>query len=139
MTLEELFSVQRDEGKLRSLCIQLARHEDFNPFKNNPISDMPKGGGKESFLDWYTEEKERLEHEIENCKKKLAEDKRKVNAYINASPYPECEIIRLRVLNNMSWAEIGGIVGYSNRQASRKFWDYIKKDVRNVRDVNPKV
>ena len=65
MTVEELFSVQEDNHRLRSLYIELANHENFNPYKANEISDMPKGGGGKNFLEWYAEEKERIENDIE--------------------------------------------------------------------------
>ena len=66
MTLKELFSVQADNNKLKSLYIELANHENFNPYKNNIISDMPKGGGRpKEFSEWYVEEKERIQRDIE--------------------------------------------------------------------------
>lgn len=138
MTVEELFSVQKDENKLRSLYIKLARHEDFNPYKNNVLTDMPKSGGGKNFLDWHTEEKDRIEREIDFYKEKLISDKEKVEEYINKAPYPECNIIRYKTINNLSWEEIGAYVGYSGRQTSRKFWDYIK-DVQNVQNVRSDV
>ena len=71
MTLYELLSVQRDNNKLKSLYIELADHENFNPYKNNIITDMPKGGKGKNFEEWYTEEKERILNEIEFYKKKI--------------------------------------------------------------------
>ncbi len=66
MTSEELFSVQMDNNKLKSLYIELSNHENFNPYKRNIISDMPKGSreGKD-FSEWFVAEKERIEKEIE--------------------------------------------------------------------------
>ena len=58
MTVEELLSVQTDNNKLRSLQLELARHEDFNPYKSQVISDMPKGSGYKNFIETlygYTE------------------------------------------------------------------------------------
>ena len=46
MTIRELYSLQEDDNKLKSLYMELARHEDFNPYKNNIISDMPKAAKK---------------------------------------------------------------------------------------------
>ena len=65
MTIRELYSLQEDDNKLKSLYMELARHEDFNPYKNNIISDMPKGGGKKDFMEWYVEEGERIRREIQ--------------------------------------------------------------------------
>ncbi|QBF00008.1 hypothetical protein PMF13cell1_05603 [Blautia producta] len=139
MTVKELFSVQHDENKLRSLHIELARHEDFNPYKSNIISDMPKGSGGKNFSEWYAERGDRIRREIALYENKLIEDEKKVNDYINSAPRPECDIIRFRVINNLSWEEIGAYTGYSGRQVSRKFWNYLKKDVQNVQDVSGKV
>ena len=126
MTIEELFSVQKDQNKLQSLYLELARHEDFNPYKNNVISDMPKGSGGMNFIEWYTEEKERIESQIEFYKKKIQEDRAMLDEYINAAPSPECDIIRYKVINNLSWREIGGLIGYSREWTSKLFWDYVK-------------
>ena len=126
MTVEELFSVQEDNHRLRSLYIELANHENFNPYKANEISDMPKGGGGKNFLEWYAEEKERIENDIEFYKKKIQRDRKMLDEYINKAPYPESDIIRYRVINNLGWEEIGDFIGYSRFQVSRKFWDYVK-------------
>ena len=133
MTVYELFAVQRDNNKLKSLYLELANHENFNPYKSNIISDMPRGGGRgKNFEEWYTEEKDRIEREIELYKHKIQEDRKLVEGFISDAPYPECDIIRFRVINDLSWEEIGRMVGYSRRSAARKFYDYTKVD-RNAR------
>lgn len=126
MTLKELFSIQADMNKLKSLNLELANMEAFNPYRNNIITDMPRGGGGKDMSAWYVEEKDRLEREIDACKVKLQEDRKMVNEYIEAAPLPERDIIRYRVVNNMSWDDIGVTVGYSRRGASTKFYNYIK-------------
>ena len=138
MTVEELFSVQTDNNKLRSLYLELAKHEDFNPYKSQVISDMPKGCGGKNFSEWYVEEGDRIRREIKFYEKKIQDDRKKIDEYIENAPYPECDIIRYRVINNLSWEEIGDYVGYSRRQASNKFYDYIK-DYRNNRNCRIKV
>lgn len=126
MTLEELFSVQTDNNKLKSLYIELANHENFNPYKKNIISDMPKGNNGKKFEEWYTEEKERIEKDIEFYKEKIQRDRKNVNDFIEAAPYPERDIIRFRVINDLSWYDIGELVGYHRTKVSKKFYDYIK-------------
>ncbi len=127
LTLEQLFSLQTDSNKLKSLYIELANHENFNPYKNNVISDMPKGsGGGRDFCEWYAAEKERIEGEIEYYKAKIQHDRKMVNDYIESAPYPECDIIRYRVINGLGWYDIGELVGYSRTQVMRKFYKYIK-------------
>lgn len=127
MTIKELYSLQEDDNRLKSLYMELARHEEFNPYKSNIISDMPKGGGHKDFMEWYVEEGERIRNEIQYYKKKLHEDRQKIEAYINNAPRPERDIIRYRIINNLSWEEIGELIGYSGRQASNRFWRYIKR------------
>lgn len=127
MTLEELFSVQTDNNKLKSLYIELANHENFNPYTNHAISDMPKGGGGGmDFCEWYVMEKERIEKEIEYYKAKTQRDRKSVDAYIEKAPYPECDIIRYRVINGLGWHEIGELLAMDRRTASRKFYNYVK-------------
>lgn len=138
MTVEELFSVQTDNNKLRSLQLELARHEDFNPYKSQVISDMPKGSGYKNFIETYEEKRDELQRQIDFLEKKIQEDRKKIDEYIDQAPYPECDIIRFRAINNLSWQEIGDYVGYSRRQTSKKFWNYINND-RNDRDDRTEV
>lgn len=126
MTLKELFSVQAGMNELKSLSIELENLEDFNPYKSNKITDMPRGGDGKDINQWYSEEKERIENKIELCKQKLQNDRKMVDEYIKEAPYPERDIIRFRVVNNMSWEEIGSNVGYSRRNASKRFYRYIR-------------
>lgn len=126
MTVYELFAVQRDQNKLKSLYIELANHENFNPYKSNTISDIPKCGSRgENFEEWYAEEKERIMIDIEFYKQKIQKDRDMVDKYIKDAPYPECDIIRYRVINNMGWNEIGENIGYSRRSVARKFYDFV--------------
>ena len=138
MTVEELFSVQTDNNKLRSKQLELARHEDFNPYKSQVISDMPKGSGYKNFIETYEEKRDELQRQIDFLEKKIQEDRKKIDEYIDQAPYPECDIIRFRAINNLSWEEIGDYVGYSRRQTSKKFWNYINND-RNDRDDRTEV
>ena len=133
MTLKELFSVQADLNKLKSLSLELANIEDFNPYKNNTITDMPRGGGDKDVTGWYIEEKERIEREIEICKQRIHENRERVERFINSAPHPEQEIIRFRVTNDLSWEEIGNQLGMDRRSASRKFYGYLKLS-RKARD-----
>lgn len=135
MTVEELFSVQKDSNKIRSLYMELARHENFNPYKGNVISDMPKGNTCKNFSEWYVEEKERIKQEIDFYEKKLQEDRAMLDSYIEQAPYPECDIIRYRVINSLSWEEIGDLTGYDRRHVSKKFWQYLNKDAQNAQNA----
>lgn len=128
-------------NRLKSLYIELADHENFNPYKSNTVSDMPKGSRGINFNEWYTEEKERILKDIELCKQIIQRDRKIIDDYIQDAPYPECDIIRFRVINNMSWDEISAAVSYSSSQTRRKFYEYIKdaQNARNERNKQPKV
>lgn len=126
MTLEELYSVQNDMQKLKSLYMELAELEDFNPYRSGQISDMPRGSGGKNFAEWHSEEKERLTGEIEFYKKKIQHDRKKVNNYISTAPNPEQDIIRYRVINNMGWGDIGQVMNMDRTTVSKRFYSYIK-------------
>lgn len=134
MTCRELYSLQEDLNRIKSLTMELKNLEDFNPYKQSIITDMPKGSGGKSINDWYAEEKERIEKELEFYKKKLQIDREKIDKYISEAPYPECDIIRFRVINNLSWGKIGDLIGYDRRSVSRKFKDYVK-DAHNAQNA----
>lgn len=135
MTLYELQAVQRDMNKLKSLYIELADHENFNPYKSSTVSGMPKGNQGKNFNEWYTEEKERILRDIEFYKQKIQEDRKEIEKFIQKAPYPECDIIRYRTINNMSWDDIGAAVSYSRTQVTRKFYSYIK-DAQNAHNAH---
>ena len=96
--------MQADLNKLKSLSMELANLEEFNPYRNNVITDMPKGGQGKDVTAWYIEEKERLRGKIKTYEEKLRRDRAKVEAFIAAAPHPESEIIRYRVINDLSWS-----------------------------------
>ena len=127
MTEQELLAVQRDNNKLKSLYLELANHENFNPYKRVIVSDILKGEKGKLFEEWYVEEKKRIEKEIEFYQKKIQVDRKIVEEFIESAPYPESEIIRYRIINNISWYEIGAMTYMDRRTASRKFYSYIAK------------
>lgn len=126
MTLYELYAVQRDMNKLKSLYLELAAHEDFNPYKGNIITDMPKGNTGRNFSEWYTEKHEELLRNIDFYRRKIQEDRRILDKFIEDAPYPECDIIRFRVVNDLSWNEIGEELLMDRSTVSKKFYKYIK-------------
>lgn len=126
MTLSELFSVQTDNRKLKSLYMELDNNEDFNPCKKNIFTGIPRNKSYENFNDYYIKEKERINRQIDYYKDKIQEDRRKVEKYIETAPQPERDIIRFRVINNLDWNEIGQLVNMDRRTASRKFYKYIR-------------
>lgn len=135
MTVEELFSVQEDLNKLKSLTLELARINDFNPYKGNVITDMPRGGESKDFNLWYVTEKKRIEGDITFYREKLQRDRERVDEYIESLPHPENDIVRFRAINDLSWEQIGSLVGYSGRNASRMFYKIVKlSEMSNMSD-----
>lgn len=135
MTLYELYAVQRDMNKLKSLYLELAAHENFNPYKGNVITDMPKGNTGENFSEWYTEKHEELLRDIDFYKRKIQEDRKIMDKFIKDAPYPECDIIRFRVVNDLSWNEIGEALLMDRSTVSKKFYKYIKLSHNSHSDV----
>ncbi len=136
MTTYELFAVQRDTNRLKSLYLELANHESFNPYKSDQIIDVPKQRGGKSFEEWYTKERERLLREIECYKKKIQKDREEIDRFIEDAPYPECDIIRFRVVNGLDWEEIGDTLYMDRRTAARRFTAYIKKTMMPTMPAN---
>jgi len=135
LTVKELFSVQEDLNKLKSLTLELARINDFNPYKGNVITDMPRGGESKDFNLWYVTEKKRIEEDITFYREKLQRDRERVDEYIESLPHPENDIVRFRAINDLSWEQIGSLVGYSGRNASRMFYKIVKlSEMSNMSD-----
>ncbi len=108
--------------------MELSDLENANPYKKNTISDMPKGKGQRAgfdFSEWYVTKKVKIEKEIEYFEKKLLQDREMIDAYISTVPFPECDIIRYRVINGLGWYEIGDLLAMDRRTASRKFYNYV--------------
>jgi len=139
MTLEELFDLQKDKNKLKSLYLELANHQNFNPYKNNIISDMPKGGTGKDFLEWYMEEMERIEKDIEFYKDKVQQDRRRFDEFIDTVKYPECDVIRYRIVNGLNWYDIGELLNIDRRTASRWFYDFLAPKSKVAHNAREKV
>ena len=136
MTVKELFSVREDLNKLKSLTLELARINDFNPYKGNIITDMPRGGEGKDFNLWYVTEKKRIEGDITFYREKLQRDREMVDNFIESAPYPERDIIRFRAVNSMSWDDIGAMVGYSRRNTAKRFYNYLNLTEKTVLTVS---
>lgn len=127
MTIEELSQIPYILLQLKSLQLELAALEDFNPYKGNVITGMPRGGEARDLFVWYAEEKKRIEDMIEYNLKGLQNERKRINEYIDKISDGEVrEIIRLRCVNHMNWEEIGEEVHMDRRTASRKFYDHFK-------------
>lgn len=125
MELKELFAVQTELNRLKSLCLEKSRLKDFNPYGQKPMTGMPGGASGKNILEWIAEETDRLDREIEACLRRVQKEREKVEQYIEAAPAPEKTIIRYRVINGLGWGEIGDALRMDRRTASRRFYEYI--------------
>lgn len=130
----DIHIIQKDNNKLKSLYQELAELEAFNPYRKNTISDMPKGSGGKNFSEWYTEEKMRIENDIKYYQEKIQRDRAEMESIIESLNFPDCDIVRFRVINGMNWENIGNLMGMDRRTASRKFFSAISKLAHNARD-----
>ena len=80
-------------------------------------------------------EKKRIEEDITFYREKLQRDRERVDEYIESLPHPENDIVRFRAINDLSWEQIGSLVGYSGRNASRMFYKIVKlSEMSNMSD-----
>ena len=128
LTIEELYSVQTDKNRLKSLHMELKDLENANPYHKNTISDAPKGKGTRTgfdFSEWYVTRKEKITKDIEYYEEKLLQDREMIDTYIAGIPHPDCDIIRYRAINGLGWYEIGDLLAMDRRTASRRFYNYV--------------
>ena len=132
MTLEKLYAPVNMENKLKSLLLELAELEDFNPYKKNIITDEPPGGGNgKAYQEWYSEKKDDLEKKIESLRKQIAEKTVERDVFIDEAPSPEREIIRYRIVNNLRWEEIGELLSMERSTVNKRFWGYMRENLEN--------
>lgn len=127
VTIDELFDVKKDSSKLKSLYLELEKHDSFHPYRCSQLANAPNRSDRKNFIEWHAAEKERIEKEIEQYKERLQYDRKRTEDYIATIPYPECDIIRYRVINGLGWFEIGEMMNMNRRTASRKFYGYFDR------------
>lgn len=128
MTLEEISGVYYTNKEIEGIQREMETLHNKNFFKAVEMSGMPKGNsGKDMFTD-YTEKSITLEEMMQYNLKKLQEERKKVEAFIETIEDRELRvIIRLRTINNMKWEEIGESLGMDRRTAARKFYHFFDK------------
>ena len=76
----------------------------------------------------------RIENDIKYYQEKIQRDRAEMESIIESLNFPDCDIVRFRVINGMNWENIGNLMGMDRRTASRKFFSAISKLAHNARD-----
>ena len=128
MTLEELTQIPYLIAEIKALQLELYELRNANFYKNNIISDMPRGrqGAEQPFT--YVSNIAELEKELE-FKIELMQRKRlEIEKFIETiEDIVERSIVRMRCINTMTWEEIGEEVNMSRTTAMRTFKKSINK------------
>lgn len=115
--------------KIESLKEQLeSLREIEQSVKSQQLSDMPKGNNRHKDLSDLMVKLEDLQAQIagtitESCKIKLEIEE----ALWKLEDPEEARVLRFRYIYFMDWGELGGMMGYSSRQAQRIHKAAIKK------------
>ena len=136
MTLEESKQIHYIIKEIGVLQKELAELRMKNPYKQNIVTDMPRGGRSCSDLSDYANEVMELEDMLNYSLRKLQRERKKFEQFLTTVDNSEMRLIlRLRCINNMGWFDIGTELNMDRRTASRKFYKFFKeqKDARNAR------
>ena len=128
MTLEELTQIPYLIAEIKALQLELYELRNANFYKNNIISDMPRGGqGAEqpfTYVSNIAELEKELEFKIELMQRKRLEIEKFIETI---EDIVERSIVRMRCINTMTWEEIGEEVNMSRTTAMRTFKKSINK------------
>lgn len=129
ITLEEAERIYYINLEITSIQLDLARlRESRVYYKSNIITDMPRGGGEHGNPeDEYLEMEMELERMLKHALRKLQKEKVRMEAFLGSVTNAEMRLIlRLRCINNMTFADIGIRLGMDRRTVSRKFYAFFK-------------
>lgn len=135
MTLEESKQIHYIIKEIEVLKRELVELRMKNPYRENIITDMPRGGGSSDSLTAYTNDIMELEDMLNYALRKLQRERRKFEEFLNTVEDAEMRLIlRLRCVNNMGWFDIGAELYMDRRTVSRRFYNFFKnQDARNAR------
>lgn len=126
MTKEELSQIYYLNKEIKIWQKELERLECQSLLKGHQLTGMPTGGGSSDKVGDLAVKKVDIQLIIEG---KLAEIQRlimKLDVELKEIPFPECEIIKMRAINNMSWRQIGYELGVDKKTARSKYEKYIQ-------------
>lgn len=93
-------------------------------YKAYVLSGMPKGQKKKD-PDEYLVRQQELQASLTKTMKRKQKEQSKIDAFLEAVEDSEIRLIlRLRIVGNLSWDEIGRVCAMDRRTASRKYYAY---------------
>lgn len=129
MTAKELSQVYFTNKEIKRIQLKLAELKQKNFYKLNFITGMPKDGNSEEMNAEYMNSCIELEKELEYNLIKLQRELSEAERYLGSIDDAEIRlIVRLRIVNNMNWDDIGWEMSYDRRTVSRKFYKYFSKE-----------
>ena len=128
MTIEESKQIHYIIKEIETIKRDLAELRMKNPYKENIITDMPRGGGNANDLSKYMSDIMDLEDMLNYALRKLQRERRKFEEFLETVDDSETRLIlRLRCINNMGWSDIGEELSMDRRTASRKFYKFFRE------------
>lgn len=122
MNKQELFKINALTNQLKSLELELATVKQHNFYKKNNVTDMPGGSDRTNEIEWYAEEVTRIEKEIAYTVEDIQRARREIGEFIESIVDNTLKaIVRYRVINNLRYEEIGGLLGYHKSVIGNKF------------------
>lgn len=127
MTLEESKQIHYIIKEISVLQRELAELKMKNPYKQNIINDMPRGGGGSSDISDYASEVMELEDMLNYSLRKLQIERKKFEKFLTTVEDSEMRLIlRLRCINNMGWFDIGEELNIDRTTASKRFYNFFR-------------
>ena len=128
MTIEESKQIHYIIKEIEIIKRDLAELRMKNPYKENIITDMPRGTGKNTDLTGYVSDIMELEDMLNYALRMLQRERRKFEEFLETIDDSEMRLIlRLRCINNMGWSDIGEELNMDRRTASRKFYKFFRE------------
>ena len=129
MTVEESRQIYYIIKEIEVIKKDLAELRMKNPYKENIITDMPRGGWNANDLSKYMSDIMGLEDMLNYALRKLQRERRKFEEFLDTVEDAEMRLIlRLRCINNMRWEDIGEEIGCERTTASKRFYKFFKEN-----------
>lgn len=125
--INSIYYINKEIGKIQEELYELKM---TNFYKGNLLTGMPKRNSERNIISDYTESAKELEDMLYYNLKKLQIKRKKIEEFLSSIEDAELRlIIRLRVVNNMSWEEIGAQLKMDRTTASKKFYKFFRKKI----------
>ena len=128
MTAEEINSIYYINKEIEHIQKELYDLKTKNFYKSNILTGMPKGNSERDIFSDYVEDIKTLEDMLHYNLKKLRIERKKMEEFLFSIEDVELRlIVRLRVVNNMKWEEIGAELGMERTTVSKKFYRFFSE------------